>query len=121
MMISFFRFSVQWSTGGMKLTGENRSTRGGKPVPVTFCPPQIQHGIGPVSNPGLLGERYTTNRLSHRTANSTSYFRDTLYHDISKYASHVSFQLKLGLYYRLGDRYTLMPFTITSCGSTRNY
>jgi hypothetical protein len=27
----------------MKLTGENRSTRG-KPVPVSLCPPQIPHG-----------------------------------------------------------------------------
>jgi hypothetical protein len=39
----FFRFSVKCSTGRMKLTGENRSTRG-KLVPVPLCPPQIPHG-----------------------------------------------------------------------------
>ena len=29
---------------GMKLTGENRSTRG-KPVAMSLCPPQIPHGL----------------------------------------------------------------------------
>jgi hypothetical protein len=51
----------------MKLTGENRSN-GGKPVPVPLCPPQIPHGLTPGSKLGLRGERPTTNRLSHGTA-----------------------------------------------------
>jgi hypothetical protein len=29
----------------MKLTGENRRTRGEKPVPVPLCPPQIPHEL----------------------------------------------------------------------------
>jgi hypothetical protein len=29
----------------MKLTWENRSSRGKKPVPVSLCPPQIPHGL----------------------------------------------------------------------------
>jgi hypothetical protein len=41
-----FHFAKYWSTGGMKLTGENRSTRGKeKPVQVPLCPPQIWHGL----------------------------------------------------------------------------
>jgi hypothetical protein len=47
----------------MKLTGENRSTRG-KIVPMPLCPPQISHGL----NPGLRGEMPATIRLSHGTA-----------------------------------------------------
>jgi hypothetical protein len=63
-MISFS--FVQWSTGGMKFTGENRSTRG-KPVPVPLCPPQSQQ-TEPGSNPGLSGEIPETHRMSHGTA-----------------------------------------------------
>jgi hypothetical protein len=51
----------------MQLTGENRQL-GEKPVPVPLCPPQISHGLDLGSNPGLRGERPTTNRLSHGTA-----------------------------------------------------
>jgi hypothetical protein len=51
----------------MKSTGENRQL-GEKPVPVPLCPPQISHGLDLRSNPGLLGERPATNRLSHGTA-----------------------------------------------------
>ena len=39
----FFYFSTSRSTGGMKLTGEYRSTRG-KTCPTVTCPPQIPHG-----------------------------------------------------------------------------
>jgi hypothetical protein len=49
------------------LTGENRQL-GEKPVPVPLCPPQISHGLDLGSNPGLRGERPTTNRLSYGTA-----------------------------------------------------
>jgi hypothetical protein len=42
-MISFFLF-IQVSARGMKLIGENRSTRG-KPVPLPLRPAQIPHGL----------------------------------------------------------------------------
>jgi hypothetical protein len=44
----------------MKLTGENRSTRGKATTNPTWT--------GAESNPGLRGERPATNRLSHGTA-----------------------------------------------------
>ena len=51
----------------MKLTGENRSTRG------KTCPSATLSTTNPTwtdrgSNPGLRGERPATNRLSHGTA-----------------------------------------------------
>jgi hypothetical protein len=55
----------------MKLTGENRSTREKKPVPVQVCPPQIPHGLTPGSNSDLHDERPATNSLSHGTAVDT--------------------------------------------------
>jgi hypothetical protein len=63
----FFRFSVYWSTGGMKLTGENRSTRG-KTCPSVTLSIINPMWIEPGSNPGLRGVRPSTNRLSHGTA-----------------------------------------------------
>jgi len=33
-----------WSIGGMILTGKNKVLEE-KPVPVSICPPQIQHGL----------------------------------------------------------------------------
>jgi hypothetical protein len=47
----------------MKLTGENRSTRG-KTCPSATNPTWTD----PVSNPGFRGERPATNRLSYGTA-----------------------------------------------------
>jgi hypothetical protein len=47
----------------MKLTGENRSTRG-KPVPVPLCPPQIPHGF----TRDRARASSATNRLSHGAA-----------------------------------------------------
>jgi hypothetical protein len=41
----------------MKLTGENRSTRGKKPVPMPLCPPQIPHG--PTRDSAVRGRRLT--------------------------------------------------------------
>jgi hypothetical protein len=55
----------QWN----EIDRENRQL-GEKPVPVLLCPPQISHGLGLGSNPGLRGERPATNRLSHGTASA---------------------------------------------------
>jgi hypothetical protein len=51
----------------MKLTGENRSTRG-KTCPGATLSNTNPTWTDPGSNPGLRGERPTTNRLSHGTA-----------------------------------------------------
>jgi hypothetical protein len=63
----FFRFFVQWSTGGMKLTGENWSARR------KTCPSATLYATNPtytdpVLNPALRGERPATNSLTHGTA-----------------------------------------------------
>jgi hypothetical protein len=52
----------------MKLTGENRSTRGGKTCPSATLTTTNPTWIDPGSNPGLRGERPATNRPSHGTA-----------------------------------------------------
>jgi hypothetical protein len=68
----FFCFLlVMKQTGGMKLTGENRSTRGKICHSATLSttnPTWIDLGL----NPGLRGERPATNRLSHGTAMSNT-------------------------------------------------
>jgi hypothetical protein len=69
--ISFFRFSLSWSTDGMKLTGKTKVV-GEKSVLVPLCPPQIPHGQTRGSSPGLRGERPATNHLSHGTAVNVS-------------------------------------------------
>jgi hypothetical protein len=51
----------------MKLTGENRSTRG-KTCPSVTLSTTNPTWTDPGSNPGLHGERPATNRLSHGTA-----------------------------------------------------
>jgi hypothetical protein len=51
----------------MKLTGENRSTRGGKTCPSATLSTTIPTWTDPGSNTGLRGERPATNRLSHDT------------------------------------------------------
>ena len=51
----------------MKLTGENRSTRG-KTCPSATLSTTNPTWTGPGSNLGLRGERLATNRLSHGTA-----------------------------------------------------
>jgi hypothetical protein len=51
----------------MKLTGENRSTRG-KPCPSATLSTTNLTRTDPVSNPGLRDERPATNRLSYCTA-----------------------------------------------------
>jgi hypothetical protein len=63
----------------MKLTGENLSTRGKKPVPVPLCPPQIPHGLTPV----LHGERPATNVLSHGTVSQSLYFPKLSWHGLT--------------------------------------
>jgi hypothetical protein len=55
----------------MKLTGENRSTRG-KTCPSVTLPTTNPTCTDPRSNPCLRGDRPATNRLSHSTAVSTS-------------------------------------------------
>jgi hypothetical protein len=54
----------------MKLTGENRSTRG-KTCPSATLSTTNPTGTDPGSNPGLRGGRPATNRLSRGTANNT--------------------------------------------------
>jgi hypothetical protein len=44
-MTSFFRFSVSWSTGRMKLTGGKPKYSEKKRVPMPLCPPQNPHGL----------------------------------------------------------------------------
>jgi hypothetical protein len=63
----FSAFPFWWSTGGMKLTGENRST-GGKTCPSTTLSTTNPTWTDPGSNPGLRGESPVTNTLSHDTA-----------------------------------------------------
>ena len=67
-MISFFHFSKEWSTGGMKSTGENRIIRGQKAASVPLCPPQIPHGPTRNRTRVFADEKPATNRLSHGTA-----------------------------------------------------
>jgi hypothetical protein len=52
-----FRFSLYWSMGGMKLTGENLSQSTTNP---TWTDLRLK--------PGLCGDGRVTNRLSHGTA-----------------------------------------------------
>jgi hypothetical protein len=52
----------------MKLTGENRSTRGEKTCPSATLVSTIPTWTDPGSNPGFRGTRPATNRLSHGTA-----------------------------------------------------
>jgi hypothetical protein len=51
----------------MKMTGENRSTRG-KPCPSATMSTTNPTWTDPGSNPDLRGGRPATNRLSHGTA-----------------------------------------------------
>jgi hypothetical protein len=53
------------TVGGM-IDGGNRSTRR-KLVLVLLCPPQFQHNL-PGWNPGRVGVKPATNRLSYGTA-----------------------------------------------------
>jgi hypothetical protein len=56
----------------MKLTGENRSTRG-KTCPIAILSTTNPTWTDPGSNSGLRGERPATNRRSHGTAVFNSY------------------------------------------------
>jgi hypothetical protein len=56
----------------MKLTGENRSTRGKACRSVTLSATNPTW-TDPASNPGLCGGRPAANRLSHGTANLRCY------------------------------------------------
>jgi hypothetical protein len=67
-----FCFSVQSSTGGIKLTGENLSTQG------ETCPGATLSTTNPTwtepgSNLSLCGDRPVTNCLSHGTAIGSQY------------------------------------------------
>jgi hypothetical protein len=56
----------------MKLTGENRSTRG-KTCPSATLSTTYPTWNDPGSNPGLRGERAATDRLSHGTTTGGTY------------------------------------------------
>jgi hypothetical protein len=71
-MISFFVFPSNGAPVEMKLTGENRSTRG-KTSPSATLSTTNSTWTDPGSNPGLRSERPATNRLSHGTANLYSF------------------------------------------------
>jgi hypothetical protein len=58
----------------MKLTGENRSTRGKTRPSATFSTTNPTW-TDPGPNPGLRGEKPATNRLSHGTAQDLIYLR----------------------------------------------
>jgi hypothetical protein len=60
----------------MKLTGENRSTRG-KTCPSATFSTTNPTCTDPGSNPGLRGEKPATNRLRHGTALGTSVPKET--------------------------------------------
>jgi hypothetical protein len=66
----------------MKLTGENRSTRG-ETCPSTTLSTTNPTWTDPGSNPGLRGERSATNRLSHGTALTSGFTSATydMYYD----------------------------------------
>jgi hypothetical protein len=64
----------------MKLTGENRSTRG-KTCPNATSSITNPTWTDPGLNPGLRGGRPAANRLSHGTASSRSCKRPTSYTD----------------------------------------
>jgi hypothetical protein len=66
----FSAFPVQWSTGEMKLTGKNRSTRKKTCSSATLSITNPTW-TDPGSNPALRGERTATNRVSHGTALSS--------------------------------------------------
>jgi hypothetical protein len=64
-MLKMMRFFFpKWSTGGLKLIGENRNTRR-KICPTATLSTTNPTWTDPGSNPGLRGERPVTNRLSH--------------------------------------------------------
>jgi hypothetical protein len=72
MISLFFYFSKYWSSGGMKLTAQTRSTRG------KTCPSATLSTTNPTwtdlgSSPGLRGGRPATNRLSQGTTLDTIY------------------------------------------------
>jgi hypothetical protein len=60
----------------MKLTGENRSTRG-KTCPCATLSTTNPTWTDPGSNPGFRGGRPAANRLSHGTAHVISYETST--------------------------------------------
>ena len=62
----FSAFPFEWSTGGMKLAGENRSTRG-RICPSATLSTKNPTWTDPGPRPGLRGERPATNRLTHGT------------------------------------------------------
>jgi hypothetical protein len=68
----FSAFPFEWSTGGMKLAGENRSTRG-KICPSATLSTKNPTWTDPGPRPGLRGERPATNRLTHGTASYARY------------------------------------------------
>ena len=67
MKMTVFSFFLVMEYGGMKLTGENRSTREETCLSATLST-TIPTWTEPGSNPGLRDERPATNRLSHGTA-----------------------------------------------------
>jgi hypothetical protein len=63
----FLSLSKSWSTGGMKMTREYRSTRG-KTCPSATLSTTNPTWDDPRLKEGLRGRRPATNRLSHGTA-----------------------------------------------------
>jgi hypothetical protein len=73
-MISFFFVFFPCNGAPVEWNWQEKTeVLGQKPAPVPLCPPQIPPWTDPGSNPGLRGERPTTNRLSHGTATPFTY------------------------------------------------
>jgi hypothetical protein len=73
-MISFLWFSILMEHRWNEIARGKTEVLEEEPVPVPLRPPQIPHGR-PGWNLGLRGERQTTNRLSHCTAEHLHYTR----------------------------------------------
>jgi hypothetical protein len=73
-LVFFFSFFHVMDTGGMKLTGGNRSTRGRNSLSATSST-KNPTWTGPGSKPGLRGERPVADRLSRGAAKTMRYVR----------------------------------------------
>jgi hypothetical protein len=94
----------------MKLTGENRSTRGENLSQCHFAHHK-SHVADPGSNPGLCGERQESNRLSHGTAFTLLYFT-LLYFTLPYFTLPYLTLLYLTLLYLTLLYFTLLYFTL---------
>jgi hypothetical protein len=97
----------------MKLTGENRTTRR-KTCPSATLSTTNPTRTDPGSNSDLRGERPTTNRLSHGTANFASYCMSTRVWSCPTKISALVHQTDTSFGSHLGHEWTCMSWSIAS-------